>query len=316
MDESMLKHVLFYIGFLILFLIFQTIVCSQTTWEKPPGYTAKKVPAKTSKEKKVRGKGIMGFITKRVTKSKQEVEPKKGATVNKAAVTNSPLQDAKHQAEVGAGKLAVENAESPQKDFWLTLDDEISASSQSDGESTNSDDMSEATETSLLSKTKMTFGKLAGKITKKLNSPRDQPYNALDGTEKEPSNVTESPAALQQSTEKPSAKLDKVSSQEENPSQDAQSNFTETETAEKKEEVQVVAADNAAKATTDESTNHHHSPDTTAKVNNVEAPKQEDSPKEKKVEWRSAIDAASGRTYYYVKNTTKTTWQKPSDFKE
>ena len=295
--------------FLTLFLIFQMIVCSQTTWEKPPGYTAEKVPVKTSKEKKGRGKGLMGFITKRVTKSKQEVESKKGTpdAVEKAAVTNSPLQDAKHQAEVGAGKLAVENAESPQKDFWLTLDDEISASSQSDGESTNSDDMSEATETSLLSKTKMTFGKLAGKITKKLNSPRDQPYNALDGTEKEPSNVTESPSALHQSTEKPSAKLAKVSSQEEKekPSQDAQS-----KPLEKKE-------DNAAKATTDESTNHHHSSDNTAKVNNVEAPKQEDPPKEKeKVEWRSAIDAASGRTYYYVKNTTKTTWQKPSDFRE
>lgn len=289
---------------------------SQTTWEKPPGYNPKKVPAKTSKEKKGRGKGIMGFITKRVTKSKQEDEPKKGAAdaVNKAAV-KSPPQDAKQQAEVSAGiKQAAENEESPQKDFWLTLDDEISASSESDGESDNSDDMSEATETSLLSKTKYKFGKLAGKITKKLNSPRDQPYNALDGTEQEPSNVTESSVALQQPTERPSAKLDRVSSQEEKPSQD-NLKFTETEAVEKKEEV--LAADNAAKATTDESTNHHHSSDKTAKVNNVQAPKQDDSPKEKeKVEWRSAIDAASGRTYYYVKNTTKATWQKPSDFRE
>jgi hypothetical protein len=34
---------------------------------------------------------------------------------------------------------------------------------------------------------------------------------------------------------------------------------------------------------------------------------------EKKTKWRSAIDAATGRTYYYVKGTQKVTWEKPSE---
>jgi hypothetical protein len=31
-------------------------------------------------------------------------------------------------------------------------------------------------------------------------------------------------------------------------------------------------------------------------------------------QWRSAIDAASGKTYYYMKGTKITTWKKPNDF--
>merc|ERR1712194_456812 len=34
---------------------------------------------------------------------------------------------------------------------------------------------------------------------------------------------------------------------------------------------------------------------------------------EKKTKWRSAIDAATGRTYYSVKGTQKVTWEKPSE---
>lgn len=33
----------------------------------------------------------------------------------------------------------------------------------------------------------------------------------------------------------------------------------------------------------------------------------------KPVRWRSAIDATTGRTYYYVKGTTETFWEKPND---
>ena len=32
---------------------------------------------------------------------------------------------------------------------------------------------------------------------------------------------------------------------------------------------------------------------------------------EKPVQWRSAVDAATGRTYYYVKGSTETFWEKP-----
>ena len=33
----------------------------------------------------------------------------------------------------------------------------------------------------------------------------------------------------------------------------------------------------------------------------------------KKTEWRSAIDAATGREYYYIKGSQKVTWEKPTD---
>ena len=35
----------------------------------------------------------------------------------------------------------------------------------------------------------------------------------------------------------------------------------------------------------------------------------------KQAEWKSAVDATSGRTYYYVKGTTETFWEKPAGFK-
>ncbi len=31
------------------------------------------------------------------------------------------------------------------------------------------------------------------------------------------------------------------------------------------------------------------------------------------VKWRSAIDAATGRTYYYAKGSSETFWEKPKD---
>lgn len=36
-------------------------------------------------------------------------------------------------------------------------------------------------------------------------------------------------------------------------------------------------------------------------------------PKANEVKWRSAIDAATGRTYYYVKGSKETFWEKPKD---
>ena len=51
----------------------------------------------------------------------------------------------------------------------------------------------------------------------------------------------------------------------------------------------------------------------------VDAATQEDSPvvespttvKSKKTLWRSAVDPASGRTYYYMKGTSNVTWERP-----
>ena len=42
------------------------------------------------------------------------------------------------------------------------------------------------------------------------------------------------------------------------------------------------------------------------------SPTTSEGKKQKPVEWRSAIDAATGRTYYYVKGGNETFWEKPS----
>jgi hypothetical protein len=35
-----------------------------------------------------------------------------------------------------------------------------------------------------------------------------------------------------------------------------------------------------------------------------------------KHQWRSAIDVATGRTYYYIRGTSKVTWEKPAEFEQ
>jgi hypothetical protein len=47
-------------------------------------------------------------------------------------------------------------------------------------------------------------------------------------------------------------------------------------------------------------------------LKNPTSPTASEGKKQKPVEWRSAIDAATGRTYYYVKGGNETFWEKPS----
>ena len=48
--------------------------------------------------------------------------------------------------------------------------------------------------------------------------------------------------------------------------------------------------------------------------NNIDTSK--DVVKEDKPQWRSAIDGATGRTYYYIRGTSKVTWEKPAEFEQ
>ena len=64
---------------------------------------------------------------------------------------------------------------------------------------------------------------------------------------------------------------------------------------------EVVAADNAATSTSKQL----YASDTTTKAANSQ-PVEVSKP-----EYRSAVDAASGREYYYIKGSTKVTWQRP-----
>lgn len=48
--------------------------------------------------------------------------------------------------------------------------------------------------------------------------------------------------------------------------------------------------------------------------NNIDTSK--DVVKEEKPQWRSAIDGATGRTYYYIRGTSKVTWEKPAEFEQ
>lgn len=41
-----------------------------------------------------------------------------------------------------------------------------------------------------------------------------------------------------------------------------------------------------------------------------------DAVNSEKPQWRSAIDVATGRTYYYIRGTSKVTWEKPAEFEQ
>jgi len=101
-----------------------------------------------------------------------------------------------------AVKLAAE-AESPQKDFWSTLDDDESSAASDESEHS---EMSEGTQTSLFSKhmLKTKVGRWAEKITEKLNSPPSTPHETLDEGTEQPQHTPESSAQHVQLKEKSS----------------------------------------------------------------------------------------------------------------
>lgn len=334
---------------------------------------------------------------------KMELAAKVEASPKETKLDNTPIE-AKPQDgiidrqlpaanEAGGAKLAVatddvererrSTDESPQKDFWLTLEDAVSASD--DEESDDHSDMSEVTETSMFSKQKIKtkVGKWAGMITEKLHSPRYETLRDSRGNQKLQDDTPESSSAIiDQSREKSSGATsnDEPATKEEEEStppqvlqmeEDAsktncdgpfttEEDITKTDhdepahtTEEEKAEGDEVPQDSAeiepdvktskavaqdeeeVKGINKEPKYDNHSSDKTAKANNIEAinkegssckeaphdedatkkldpVKKHDEAKEKKTQWRSAIDAATGRTYYYIRGTQKVTWEKPS----
>jgi len=230
-----------------------------------------------------------------------------------------------------AVKLAAE-AESPQKDFWSTLDDDESSAASDESEHS---EMSEGTQTSLFSKhmLKTKVGRWAEKITEKLNSPPSTPYETLgEGTER-PQDTPESSAQHVQLKEK---SFTSAASNDERPtkeevaktqiqSEDAQvidEDENEPLTTEEKRTAQIGSDGDASETdhavpneaiTEDEKKAREEESKTEEILSLDDATKDVNRKKTQWPQWRSAIDAATGRTYYYVKGSQKVTWEKPSD---
>ena len=213
-----------------------------------------------------------------------------------------------------AGVKLAADTNSPQKDnAWLTLDDAVSVSEE---ESLHSE-ASEGTETSIFKTARGAVGKLAGKITEKLNTP-NRPYETLDDSIDQGQTMPESLAIDQldkpsTSNDEPSGTNKKPNSQKEDESGAAQE-MPQDVLGAGKAAIDDKPEDNAT-ANSNEPNDNIRSSDKTTKANNVEATKK-DSAKggvNKKKEWRSAVDAATGFTYYYIRGTQMVTWEKPSD---
>lgn len=185
-------------------------------------------------------------------------------------------------ALVGSGSEHKVGDETPdEKDFWKSLDDSSSASDESDHSGST-----EQSETSLFSKTKMAVGvvgKLAGMLTEKLTT-QGLPYGTLNDSAEQPQDMES------QADDEPATKGDAIEEREEKPQAQLHT--------EKAVSRRVVAKD-------------------TERRTHDEKPKMKepavDAAEEPKTPWRSAIDAASGRTYYYRKGSHKVTWEKPHD---
>mmetsp|Transcript_43857 Transcript_43857/g.78712 ORF Transcript_43857/g.78712 Transcript_43857/m.78712 type:complete len:696 (+) Transcript_43857:3-2090(+) len=314
------------------------------------------------KPKVVGARGIMGFLSK-MKKTKPEAETnlraqkspdvpirnvrvpieaidsdKEGEVADKIDYPQAakPKAQTIRQAEKEpvhepAVKLAAE-AESPQKDFWSTLDDDESSAASDESEHS---EMSEGTQTSLFSKhmLKTKVGRWAEKITEKLNSPPSTPYETLgEGTER-PQDTPESSAQHVQLKEK---SFTSAASNDERPtkeevaktqiqSEDAQvidEDENEPLTTEEKRTAQIGSDGDASETdhavpneaiTEDEKKAREEESKTEEILSLDDATKDVNRKKTQWPQWRSAIDAATGRTYYYVKGSQKVTWEKPSD---
>ena len=232
-------------------------------------------------------------------------------------------------------ELKVKRERSPQKDFWATLsDDESSVSSH---KSDNSD-LTEGTATSLLSPRGLkalgknivgSVGRFAGKINESNRpyekfggSDRPQNQNADESPDVQPKDamVTNTPAseeAYVQDASEPSTKLDVAAT-----AADIEDGHDEVPMTEEAQPTLQFHPDGAAGPDRIESSREVAARNEVTAANDGPSPvsqsAQENPPKDEpikqKPEWRSAIDGATGRTYYYVKGSSKVTWEKPSDF--
>lgn len=234
-----------------------------------------------------------------------------------------------------AEKLTVDVGKIEQKNSWLTLDDKVSVSDDSSD--------SEDTFTSIFSKRKIkSVRKWAGKITERLNSPPSQPYKTLNDGTKEPQDSALSSAKNQPTESKHVASNDGPSPKKEldQPIQSEGSDvsYHEFPIPTKNEleqpiqsEVSDVSNHEGRMPTKNEPTGQVtqdatdakdvsilNSPETYVPQVQVNPPDVVDSkkPSRKQPQWRSAIDPHTGRTYFFIRGTSKVTWEKPSEMSD
>jgi len=227
-------------------------------------------------------------------------------------------------------------------DFWPTLKDNKSSSYGS----VHTESSSERTENSLFTahklKLKTTVGQLAKTITERLNSPPSTPYETLDeGSHQDKpeilahvqrksfisadltETVTEPEKPVNQGMTKTQVQSDKPYNEDLANTLIRPKNPKETEeykdepfTAEGRPNAQTefkkYSLGLAKKDIADDDKERANGEEPKARA--AKLPKESTrNIKRKKTRWRSAIDAATGRTYYYVKGTQKVTWEKPFD---
>ena len=304
----------------------------QTTWEKPPGFVSRqataerKSPKAASREKSKgrKGIGIINLLTK-ITKPTSPATKASGKPSSPAV--SSPSDGAKLDSSVEAKhdattrdrtsakseKLEVDDlGEIERKGSWLTLDDKA-AESDDDSES------SEDTYASITKRKIKSVRKWAGKITEKLNSPPSQPYKKWDdGTEEPKTNAVSS--AKDQLKESPSVRsIDESPQKQKEPEHSIQSEGGDVVDR----EGQLATEEEPKEQVTQDSTDAEDAP--TLKSSDTDVVQADPpvlvvntpmTPSRKQPDWRSAIDHATGRTYYYIRGTSKVTWERPSEMSD
>jgi hypothetical protein len=319
-------------GFFVFFIPSTDFSCFyllfQTTWEKPPGFVSRqataerKSPKAASREKSKgrKGIGIINFLTKITKPTSPPGKPSSPAV-------SSPSDGAKFDSSVEARhdattrdrtsakseKLEVDDlGEIEQKGSWLTLDDKA-AESDDDSES------SEDTYASITKRKIKSVRKWAGKITEKLNSPPSQPYKKWDDGTEEPKHSAVS-SAKDQLKESPSVRsIDEPPQKQKDPGQPIQSEGGDVVDR----EGQLATEEEPKEQVTQDSIDAEDAP--TFKSSDTDVVQADPpvlvvntpmTPSRKQPDWRSAIDHATGRTYYYIRGTSKVTWERPSEMSD
>ncbi|KAL3816192.1 hypothetical protein ACHAXA_007310, partial [Cyclostephanos tholiformis] len=312
------------------------IITKETTWDKPTGFVSRQAiaegpsPKAASTEKSSkgrRGRGIMNFLTK-MAKPPSPASPTKASGTPSSPSVSSPTHGANLDTSVeakndttthvptsaNAEMLKVDVSKLEQKNSWLTLDDKVSVGD-------DNSESSEGTYTSIFSKGKIkSVRKWAGKITERLNSPPSQPYKTLNDGTKDPQDNAVS-LAKEQPKESPSvASNDGPSREQTELEQPIQSEVNDMSDC----EGPITTKNKPSEEVAQDSTNGNengvsilNSPETY--VPQVKPPDVVNTSMEslrKKPQWRFATDQATGRTYYYIRGTSKVTWEKPSEMSD
>ena len=325
-------------GFIDIFIPFTDFSCFyllfQTTWEKPPGFVSRqataerKSPKAASREKSKgrKGIGIINFLTK-ITKPTSPASPTEASGKPSSPSVSLPTDGAKLDSSVEAKndattsdrtsakseKLEVDDlGKIEQKGSWLTLDDKAA---ESDDGSESSDD----TYASITKRKIKSVRKWAGKITEKLNSPPSQPYKKWDDGKEEPQDSAVSSAKDQLKESSSVRSIDEPPQKQKEPEQPIQSEGGDVVNC----EGELATEEEPKEQGTQDSTNAEDAPsfksldtDVVQVDPHVLVINTPTTPSRKQPDWRSAIDQATGRTYYYIRGTSKVTWERPSEMSD